>query len=247
MSRWMKALAKAGLVELTPEERERIAGGAPEGADSAEIDRILAESKALTESAGDTEPAVPGETAAPVAAEPAAPVEPLVDVAANVDLSALYTRLAVESTPYAAEKLLVILDAMRALDPAARKAAILAMDSAEPSWTIADPLLDADRKIQALQTAQRELDATVTDAEAKGAADLAAQDEYKNKASAEIRQQIADLEALLAQELQNVADNKADINVRLAETRSVCTQERARYDAEIDRLKTLNIIFSSEA
>jgi len=237
MSRWLKALAKAGLVELNEAERDRVGatGDAPPSPE--DIERLLAETRDLE-----------GDTGALGEPEPAAPaVEPLVDVAADVPLAELYTRLGVETSPYPAEKLLTILDAMKALDPAARKAAVLAMDAAEPTWTIGDPLLDAQRKAEALRTAQSELDATIQAAEAKATADLASQDEYKDQASTEIRKQIADLEALLAQELQNVADAKAEINVRLAETRNICTNERARYEAEIDRLKSLHITFPSES
>ena len=237
MSRLLKALAKAGLVELNEQERERIAEGGEEGAppSTEDIDRLLEESREL---AGDAAPE-------PEVVEPRS-VEPLVEVEANVAFDALYGRLGVEASPYPAEKLLTILEAMRALDPAARKAAVLAMDAAEPTWTINDPLLDAERKMEALRTAQAELDATVGAAEAKAASDLAAQDDYKDQASTEIRKQIADLEALLAQELTNVAEAKAQINLGLAETRNLCTQERARYEAEIDRLKTLNLTFPAE-
>ncbi|HJN77347.1 MAG TPA: hypothetical protein QGF58_25705 [Myxococcota bacterium] len=244
MSRWLKALAKAGLVDLTDAERERVGGGAGP-ADPEEIERILAESRALesgeVDLEADTDPALEPPEPPPVH------VEPLVDVQSGVPLDQVYDRLGVTGSPYPAEKLLTILDAMKALDPAARKAAILAMDTAEPTWTISDPLLDADRKMEALRTAQAELDATVAEAETKAADDLSSQDQYKEKASTEIRKQIADLEALLAQELQDVADAKAQVNVRLAETRNICTQERARYEAEIDRLKTLNVTFPQES
>ena len=238
MSRWKKALAKAGLLEL--EEGEVEATPADDVADADDIDRILAETKALV---GDAEAAP---VATPQVIEPE-PVEPLVEVVENVELDQLYASSGIPESPFPAEKLAKVLDGLRQLDPATRKAAVLAMDAADEEWTIQDPLLDAQRKIGALQNARKRLDATATQAEAKAETDLAEQEQYKTQASETIRAQIADLEKMLEDELNKVAEAKATIHARLQETRAACTRESARYEAEIDRLASLTVTFPTES
>lgn len=237
MSRWKKALAKAGLLELDADEIEATPD-ADAPADADDIDRILAETKALV---GDADAAPPAEP------EPEPEVTPLVAVVENVDLESLYAQSGVPESPFTAEKLLKILDGLRALDPATRKAAVLAMDAADEEWTIQDPLLDANRKIKALATAQKRLAATADQAGAKAETDLAEQERYKEQASTEIRSQIAELEKLLENELTKVAEEKATIHARLQETRAACTRESARYEAESDRLETLTLTFPTES
>ncbi|MCP4809109.1 MAG: methyl-accepting chemotaxis protein [Proteobacteria bacterium] len=239
MSRWKKALAKAGLLELDGDEIEPTASE-DTPADADDIDRILAETKALV---GDAE------AAPPVVVKPTPPkiFEPLVEVVENVELDALFAQSGVPESPFPAEKLLKVLDGLRALDPGTRKAAILAMDAADEDWTIQDPLLDANRKIAALDTARERLTATAAQAEAKAETDLAEQETYKEEASATIRAQIADLEKLLETELNKVAEEKATIHARLQETRAACTRESARYEAESDRLKSLTLTFPTES
>ena len=62
----------------------------------------------------------------------------------------LYAERGVPASPFPAEKLLKLIDGLRAMEPAVRKAAVLAMDSADENWTIDDAALDASRKIRAL-------------------------------------------------------------------------------------------------
>ena len=76
-------------------------------------------------------------------------------------------------------------------------------------------------------------------AEQKAVADQAAQDDYRTEAAQAIRQQMSELEALLEQELQKVAEEKANIMRQLETTKSGCEREIARYDGEIQRLASL--------
>lgn len=233
MSKWMRALAKAGLVELEGAEAE---AARQDTASDEDLDRMMAESEALLSAVGaDPEPA------------PAPPAVPLGEVVEGVELSGLYASAAIPQSPFPAEKLLKVLEGLKALAPATRKAAILAMDSADEVWTIQDPLLDAVRKIDALRQAQAQLDATITSAEARAQQELAQHEAYKEQATSTIRSQIAELEQLLASELTEVAEKKAAVHASLQETRAACTRESARYEAEVDRLQSLSITFPDES
>ncbi len=239
MSRWLNALAKAGLVEL--EGAEAAAAGGGDDPSAQDLDALLAESRSLIDAVDGSPPA---------AAPPPQVIEPvqgLVDVQEGVPFAELFTSAGVAPSPLPAEKLLKILDGLKAMDPATRKAAVMAMDAAEDAWTAGDALLDAQRKMDALRKATARLEASASAAGTQAEQELTAQDQYKTKATEEIRRQIADLESMLEAELQAVADEKAAINARLAETRAACGRETARYEAEIDRLGTLFLTFPAES
>jgi hypothetical protein len=244
MSRWLKALAKAGLVELSEDEHENLKAReeaqSAEPVDGQDIDRILRETRELMNGSQHPEAeAQPGSGAPP---PPPVPSAPPVEVVEGQDFSELYAGQIPES-PFPAEKLLRVMDGLKAMDPGTRRAAVMAMDSADDEWTIGDPLIDAQRKIQLLQSRTASLSASITQAEAQAEADLKAQEEYKQQATTTIREQIADLEAMLEAELEKVADEKAGIHSALNEKRASCTREAARYEGEIDRLASLSTIF----
>ena len=244
MSRWLKALAKAGLVELSESDQEdmkaRDEARSAEPVDGQDIDRILRESRDLMQGAEHPEAQPqPGTDAPP---PPAAPTGPPVEVVEGQDFSELYAGQVAES-PFPAEKLLRVMDGLKAMDPGTRRAAVMAMDAADDEWTVGDPLLDAQRKIQLLQSRTASLVASVAQAQAQAQAELEAQEQFKLQASSSIREQIAELEAMLEAELERVAHEKASIHSNLNETRASCAREAARYEAEIDRLASLSTIF----
>jgi hypothetical protein len=240
VSRFLKALAKMKLVEL--EDEDVPSAGAHDG-DPADIDRILQETRAMMGDAG-----VPADApeAEPAPAVPAVAVPGgATEIDEGVAFDALYQPL--PESPFPAEKLLRLLDGLKAMDPTTRRTAVLAMDAADDSWTIHDALLDAKRKIETLQGRRSDLAQTVVNAEATAEADLTAQDAYKAQASETIRAQIADLEAMLEAELAKVAEEKAGIHARLQATRDAATREGARLEAEVDRLYTLHQTFGDLA
>lgn len=237
MSRFLKALAKMKLVEL--DEDELLTAGSHDG-DAEGIDRVLEETRAMIDQSGsEAEQAAEAQSAQP--ADPAPIPGGATEVDEGTPLDALYGHL--PASPFSAEKLLRLLDGLKAMDPTTRRTAVLAMDAADDGWTLHDALLDAQRKVEVLQTRRGDLSQTVANAEATADAGLAAQDEYKAQASETIRTQIADLEALLEQELTKVADEKAAIHGRLQATRDAAAREDARLEAEVDRLFTLHQAF----
>lgn len=264
MSRLLRTLVKVGLVELDANESEKLAAKAePAPAPDDEVDRLLKDTEALLQTSGAAPPRaapppppdVPKAAArAPAAkapqksasdawspkAEPSA-ASPLFE---GRPLAEVYEASGVPACPFPAEKLLKLLDGLKAMEPAMRKAAVTAMDAADDAWSIEDPLKDAARKIQALQGARSQLSAVVTEAESRASADSQAADARQQEATQKIRAEIAELEALLQQELTEVANQRAAIQSRLQATREAAARESARLDQEITALNTILSAFS---
>ena len=158
-------------------------------------------------------------------------------------LESIYRTAGVPVSPFPAEKLLKMLEGLQALPPASRKAAVLAFDAADDNWSIADVILDAQRKSRALREEQVRLAEQLTGAEAQARADLEASAQYQEQATATIRQQIAELEAMLQREVQQVAEQKAAAQAALRAARDSITRQRALLDAEISRLGQIPVTF----
>jgi hypothetical protein len=247
MARWLKLLERAGLVELSPEEAARAAAAAgsaaPRAPSAEELDALLADTADITASldGGARASGVP----AAKGTAPAAPV-PEPELFAGRDLSQVYTEAGIPRSPYQAEQLLRVLDGLQAMPPAVRVAAVQAMDAADDAWSLGDPLLDAQRKVKALEGETDRLRATESQAESQAQADLAEQDTYQAQATEQIRAQIAELENLLGTELGQVATERARIQARLEETRHAVAREIARYRDEIARLRSLEQTFPTD-
>ena len=159
-------------------------------------------------------------------------------------LDEIYAEAQVAGSPFSAEKLLRILDGLAALEPSARTAAVRALDAADDSWSIDDALLDAERKVRALDTARKQLEDQARAAleQARGAID--AREQRQQDAVARIRQQIAELEALLEREVTRATEEKAALHDAARAAKQACAREAARYEAEIARLRRLAEIFA---
>jgi len=267
MSRLLRTLVKVGLVELDPEEQERISEASDPKADPPrkggdDIDQLLKDTEALLGSTSTAAPA-PAKAAPPPpppsrevgpAPRPAAPPPPKPAVRAppltasgvleGRPFSELYTEASVQIVAFPAEKLQRLLEGLKAMDAVTRKAAVLAMDAADDAWSIDDPLADARRKITVLQAHKGQLSTVVQDAEARATRELKSADDYQTEATTKIRAQIAELEALLQQELTGVATRKAEIQSRASATRESAARESARVDQEIASLNGILQVFS---
>ena len=259
MSRFLRTLVKVGLVELNPEEQERVNAPSPASqAESDDVDALLRETEALIAGGG---PANPPPKAAPSRAPVAAKPPPLPSAQAQKAsagptptsipegraLADIYAEARIEPCPFPAEKLNRLLDGLKAMDPAMRHAAVMAMDAADDAWSIVDPLQDAQRKVAALQRAKNELAAVVGASEAQAERDLKAADAYQAEATEKIRAQISELEALLQEELTSVANRRATSQSKLQGTREAAAREAARLDQEINALNGLLVAFAPPA
>jgi hypothetical protein len=158
----------------------------------------------------------------------------------------IYAEQAVEPAAFSADKLLRILDGLAALDPVSRKAAVIALDSADDSWSLDEVLADAARKTRALDAAKRQLEAHVRDALQQAREAIEARDLKQNDAVTRIRQQITDLEALLQREVTRSTEEKAALEANARATKDACVRESARLDQERSRLGRIAEIFGPD-
>jgi hypothetical protein len=253
------------LVELDAQEaqaaRAREAASQPSaGLDEERLARILAdEEKAAKRAApGRAEPRAsppplrqPGSASAPQA--PSDPAPRSADtpssagssaIAEGQSFEAMYTGAEVPPSPYPAEKLLKLLDGLRAMDAGTRKAAILAMDAADDAWTIDDVVLDAERKCRTLALGIERVEAQSAAVDDRVKSEVTSLEQYTQQAAETIRRQIAELEALLQDELQKAATRRAELQMETRAAREAAARERARYEQEIERLREIGRIFA---
>jgi hypothetical protein len=163
----------------------------------------------------------------------------------HISFDSLYARAGVAASPFPAEKLLKLLDGLRAMDSATRKSAVMAMDAADDAWTIDDCLLDAERKCAALLATKKSVESQVKAAESATAKAVADLEKSQEETSAAVRRQIADLEGLMQREVERVANERAAVMASAREARAAGQREALRIDGEIDRLQEISRIFSS--
>lgn len=225
----MRMLAAAKLVNLSEEE-------------TAEL-----EAQSSSETPSDDYAADLGNLEIPTAAapEPVAPAVVVTEIAEGKAFETIFSEANLPTSPFPAERLLRLLDGLQAMDDATRKAAVKAMDAADDTWTIDDPVLDAQRKVGVLEAYSQAVAQQVTQNEQDVAAEVAQLKATEEKAIAEIRQQISGLEKLLEREIQKTAEH---INTRqsgLAAERAAAEREHQRVQAEISRLRSIAIQFGS--
>ena len=168
------------------------------------------------------------ETAAPAGA---AAVAIRADGAA-LDVTAIYANEGVAPALYPAERLLRLIDGLSAMDESVRLTAIKAMDEADESWTIADPVNDAQAKVKALAAHSQRLELGLQQLEQETQARVDEIRARQEQAVGAIRKQIADLEALAARELERAEKETADYVATLGQAR----EQTARELGEIQRV-----------
>lgn len=239
---FLKALSKMKLVELDESEQKAVAKSSGDEMTMEEIDRILAEEDKKAAAAPPAHPrqaqAAPAPQAAPRASAPSGAIPE------DVPFERLYADASTPAATYPAEKLLKVLDGLKAMDPHTRKAAVLAMDAADDAWSVADAVLDAERKIGVLDKYRATLAQRVESMAALAGQEKAKRDEYIAKASDAIRTQITELEKKLQDETAKMAQEKAAIDASLESARATATREEARLNAEAQRLREVPQVFA---
>ena len=237
----MRVLQKAGLVQL--EEGDTPAEPPPESAHhDADIGDV----------GGEPGSDVVNERSAvgPGSGPPAGPVPSVAganaatSVAEQRPFDEIYADQSVAASPFTAEKLLRILDGLAALEPPARKAAVLALDAADDAWSIDDALLDAQRKSKALRAAKLQLEDQARAALASAKAQIEEREREQQGKVATIRKQIAELEALLEREVTRATEAKAALGNMAIGAKEACQRETARLDVEIVRLSRIAEVFA---
>lgn len=221
----MGLMERAGLVEASDFEKEddSVAAGIEQ------VDSTL-ESGAATSSGLDKSMAISD--------------APLGQVPEGKSLEDIFALAAVPPSPYPAERLMRLLDGLRAMDSGTRKMAVQAMDAADDAWTIADPVSDAHSKIAALDAYKRSLSAQLAQAETSTAQGIEDIRGALERATAEIRAQMAQLEQLLQREMSKAAEDTARLEAELRATREAAAREALRMDKEIERLGEIPATFA---
>lgn len=213
MGKFLRVLQKAGLVEVDGTQA------------SADLEgEVLA-----------SVPSLPDAT--PPAADTAVLSEAESRIEESRSFEVLYAERGVPPSPFPAEKLLKLVDGLRAMEPAVRKAAVLVMDAADDNWTIDDAALDASRKIKALSDTKALLAQQAASQAAHAQEKLQAREQRQAEALVAIRQQISDLEALMQREVEKAAAEKAALGAEVKSAQEASQRESARLDLEIGRLQ----------
>lgn len=166
--------------------------------------------------------------------------------AAALDLPAIYAEFGVAPCSYPAERLARVLDGLKALDAATRLITIRAIDEADDTWALADPLNDARAKLRVLDAYAADVRAAVDAGEQEADRQRADISTRADAVAGEIRQQIAELQALLERESGKAQAERAAIDVARVEARAAGAQRLAAVDAERRRLTDLVATFAAE-
>lgn len=235
MSGMVNLFAKIGLIEVEKSEAEEPLNELPaKDAGAARLPTPVEFDAALV---------APAEIENQVESEPA--LTSVSTVQESVPFTDIYNQAGLQATPFPAEKLLKLIDGLRVMDAATRKTAILAMDAADDAWTIDDAVLDAQRKINALNGYQQDLLDQVQQQEQETQKQVAALKARQEVVTQEIRKQIADLETLLERKVADGGRDLALLETELQSSRDMARRESQRMDAEKNRLQEILSQFGS--
>ncbi|MDP3650849.1 MAG: methyl-accepting chemotaxis protein [Rhodoferax sp.] len=151
---------------------------------------------------------------------------------APLNLDEIYANGGVPPSLYPAERLLRLVDGLSAMDEATRLMAIQAMDAADESWSIEDPLSDAAAKVNALTAHSQQLQLNLQALEAESQTRLNAVAARQEQVVGDIRKQIAELESLVSRELARAAQETATQQAQL----NAAKDQTARQLGEITQL-----------
>jgi len=162
--------------------------------------------------------APPGE---PDAAQP-------VDRPAGMSLDQIYESAKVPPCPYPAERLLRLIDGLKAMDAATRRQTIHALDAADDTWSLDDPKRDAAAKVAAIERHAASIRAAVAHDQQQTQAGLQDVAQRQETTVAEIRRQIAELEGLLSREIARGAQETAQLEAAHQSRRDDANRELAQ-------------------
>lgn len=170
-----------------------------------------------------------------------------VDENATMPLEAIYQQAGVATCAYPAERLMRLIDGLKAMDEPTRLSTIKAIDAADESWTIHDPIKDASAKVEAIREHSKTIQASLAAAEQEAQALLSEVRLRQEKSTAEIRQQIAELEALLTREIARGAQETTLLESSVQSKKDLVSRELATLARAARELQTLTAQFNVNA
>jgi hypothetical protein len=174
---------------------------------------------------------------------PASTAQTVVSTNITLNLDSIYSHHGVNPTVYPAERLIRLIDGLSAMDEATRRMAINAMDAADESWTIEDPLNDAAAKMRALATYGSSLAQNLQQLEQQTQAQLDAVNNRQEKVLGEIRKQIAELEGLVEREMSRSSQEIATQEANLRTVREQIAKDLAEVAQVSQQLQSLSSQF----
>ncbi len=237
---FLRTLAKMKLVELSEEEQAKLKAN-DEKITMEQIDKLIAESQPAQARKSQpppppTKPAQNSKSAQPGAAS-ARPAATATSIREGTPFSDYYVAGAIADAPYPVEKLLKVIEGLRQFNASQLKDIVNGMDAADDSWTIADVVLDAERKTRALAQAAAGLDETLVATQKRTDEEKAKRTAYLAEGTTNIRKRIAELEQTLAKETADIAEQLSRLDNDLQSARDAAGRERARLQEEIKRLE----------
>jgi len=168
------------------------------------------------------------------------------EILENRPIEDIYAVAGLPQSPFPAEKLLRLLEGLRTMDAATRKAAVQAMDAADDNWQISDCVDDAKRKVDTLNSYKQLLDAQLQAAEQQSVTQVEEIRSGLEKSTSEIRKQISELEKLLEREISKSAQQTTAIEAGVRAARETVGRESRRIGTEIERLGEITAQFVAE-
>jgi hypothetical protein len=242
MSTWLKTLEKMGLIQLedgdvSPSQQKKKETDTEEGLEELEID-IEELQKELE---GFEKPQIKSRSTPSSKEEGASLGSPPTPNTSDHDiqpraLSKIYDESAITPSPYPIERMIKLLDGLKAMPINMRIQAIKAMDLADDNWTIEDSILDGQRKKSAIEQEKERikenLHQRITEIQEK----KKQQDKELAQISSEIRQQISDLEQLLSEETIQVSSQKSTFEAQEKADRLAHKKTEATLQNHLDSI-----------
>ena len=184
--------------------------------------------------------------------EPEPEVAPLLNTSGSPEIvegrpyADIYTGAGVPASTFPVEKLLAVIEGLANMSPDQIRMVIAAMDAADSTWVIEDPVHDAQNKIVVLQSEQARLSSTVKAIEAQGQAEAATEDEELLAMSADIKSQIEALQAKLQAAILETTQAKTQIETYTRSSKEAALRETARLESEVRRLNRVPNTFGGK-
>ncbi|MEO8023099.1 methyl-accepting chemotaxis protein [Polaromonas sp.] len=168
-----------------------------------------------------------------------------VEEIAGISLAQVYEAAAVPKAPYPAERLLRLLEGLKAMDDGTRRQAIQAMDAADDTWAIGDPIRDASAKVAAIESHASALRASIALAEQETRAEIARLRQQHEVSVVEIKRQMSELEGLLSREIARGTQESATLEAALQAQVERTTRELGSLSRVAGDFRSLVAQFSS--
>ena len=169
------------------------------------------------------------------------------ETAVPLNFDDIYANGGIAPSLYPAERLLRLVDGLSAMDEATRLMAITAMDAADESWSIEDPLSDAAAKVNALAAHAQQLQLNLQALERETQTRLEAVAARQAQTVGDIRKQITELEALVAREIARAAQETALQEASLKAAQDQAARELNEISQISQRLQGLAAQFGTAA